>query len=80
MIMGNDSAFNAPNPFAGPEQPYYSTQINGNIGGPISKSASFFFNVDRRDVNELSVINATDPTGDGNLKIARKRSEPATAH
>ena len=76
MIDGNDSPFNAPNPFAGPEQPYYSTQINGNIGGPISKSASFFFNVDRRDVNELSVINATDPTGDGNLKIAENVPNP----
>ncbi len=62
MADGNDSSFNAPNPFAGVEQPYYSTQFNGNIGGPINKSASFFFNVDRRDINELSVINATDPT------------------
>ena len=76
MIDGNDSSFNAPNPFAGPEQPYYSTQINGNIGGPISKSASFFFNVDRRNVNELSVINATDPAGDGNLKIAENVPNP----
>ncbi len=62
MTDGNDSAFNAPNPFAGAEPPYYSTQFNGNIGGPINKRASFFFNVDRRNVNELSVINATDPT------------------
>ncbi len=61
MADGNDSVFNAPNPFAGAEPPYYSTQFNGNVGGPIGKAASFFFNVDRRDINELSVINATDP-------------------
>ena len=61
MADGNDSSFNAPNPFAGSEPPYYSIQFNGNIGGPITKSSSFFFNIDRRDVNELSVINATDP-------------------
>lgn len=60
---GNDSPWNSPNPFIGAgEPPYYSTQFNGNIGGPINKSASFFFNVDRRDINELSAINATDPT------------------
>ena len=62
MANGNDSAFNSPNPFAGEEPPYYSTFFNGNIGGPINKSASFFFNIDRRDINELAVINAVDPT------------------
>jgi Carboxypeptidase regulatory-like domain len=61
MADGNDSTFNAPNPFLGVEPPYYSTFFNGNIGGPINKTASFFFNVDRRDINELSGINAIDP-------------------
>jgi len=62
---GNDSPFNSPNPYAGVEPPYYSTQFNGNVGGPINKSASFFFDVQRRDINELSPINAIDPqTGD----------------
>ncbi len=59
---GNDSAFNSPNPFAGEIPPYYSTQFNGNVGGPIGKSASFFFNIDRRDINEFAAINAIDPT------------------
>lgn len=60
MVNGNDSAFNSPNPFAGPEPPYYSTFYNGNIGGPINKNASFFFNIDHRNINELAVINAID--------------------
>ena len=66
LVDGNDSTFNAPNPFLGqPIPPYYSTQFNGNIGGPIRRNASFFFNIDRRDINELSAINAVDPiTGD----------------
>lgn len=65
LADGNDSVFNAPNPFAGEEPPYYSTQFNGNAGGPIGKNASFFFNIDRRDINEVAAINATDPaTGD----------------
>jgi hypothetical protein len=60
MVNGNDSAFNSPNPFLGAEPPYYSTFYNGNIGGPINKSASFFFNIDHRNINELSGINAVD--------------------
>jgi hypothetical protein len=65
LADGNDSPFNAPNQFAGAEPPYYSTFFNGNIGGPIRKNASFFFDIHRRDINELSVVNATDPgTGD----------------
>jgi hypothetical protein len=67
LADGNDSPFNSPNPFAGPEPPYYSTQFNGNVGGPLSKTASFFVNLDRRDINELSVINATDPTTGNSL-------------
>jgi hypothetical protein len=57
-IDGNDSAFNAPNPFAGPEPGYDSTQYSGNIGGPLGKKASFFFNIDRRNINDLAAINA----------------------
>ncbi len=63
-VSGNDSAFNAPNPFAGPEPGYDSTQYNGNIGGPLGKKASFFFNIERRNINDLAAINAItlDPT------------------
>jgi hypothetical protein len=66
FVIGNDSAFNSPNPFAGQEPPYYTTQYNGSIGGPLSKTASFFFNLERRNINELAVINTPflDTTGD----------------
>jgi hypothetical protein len=59
---GNDSPFNSPNPFAGTIPPYYQTQFNGDIGGPIHKKASFFFDVQRRDINQVSPINAINPT------------------
>ena len=65
FVIGNDSAFNSPNPFAGSEPPYYTTQYNGNIGGPIGKVASFFFNIERRNINELTAINT--PILDSNL-------------
>jgi hypothetical protein len=58
FVLGNDSAFNTANPFAGSEPPYDSTQYNGNIGGPINKKASFFFSIDRRNINELAAIDA----------------------
>lgn len=58
FVLGNDAAFNSSNPFLASEPPYYSTQYNGNIGGPINKNASFFFNIDRRDINDLSATNA----------------------
>jgi len=65
QVIGNDSAFNSPNPFAGANEPGYdSTQFSGNVGGPINKNASFFIDAQRRNINDLSVVNAItlDPT------------------
>jgi hypothetical protein len=70
FLTGNTSAFNSRNPFeilpAGTQPPgYNSRQFSGEIGGPlVSKKASFFFNLERRDINELSVVSAqiVDPT------------------
>ncbi len=65
FVSGNDSAFNSPNPFAGANQPGYdSTQFSVNIGGPINKKASFFVDAQRRNINDLSAVNALtlDPT------------------
>src|SRR5579863_1108541 len=64
-VNANDSAFNSKNPFfnshdaAGTPYPsYYSVQYSGNIGGPLSKKASFFFTTDIRDINDLGIVNA----------------------
>ena len=64
FMTGNSSAFNSRNPFevtpAGTQPPGYdSRQFSANVGGPlVSKKASFFFNIERRDINELSVVSA----------------------
>ena len=58
-VMGNDSAFNSNNPFATSEPPYYSTIYMGNIGGPINKKSSFFLDFQRRNINEVAVVNST---------------------
>src|SRR6266403_579937 len=67
LINGNDSAFNSRNPFEGTAaQPgYHSVLYSGNIGGPISKKASFFFNLDRRNLDEISIVSA--PALDANF-------------
>ena len=67
LINGNDSAFNSRNPFEGDAvQPgYHSVLYSGNIGGPISKKASFFFNLDRRNLDEISIVSA--PALDANF-------------
>src|SRR6266436_4673944 len=69
-LMGNTAGFNSRNPFesipAGTQPPgYHSTQFSANIGGPLlSKKASFFFNIEQRNINELSIVSAqiVDPT------------------
>ena len=59
-MIGNSSAFNSQNPFLiGTEPAYHSLQYMGNIGGPLGKKASFFFDVQRRNIDEVAIINAT---------------------
>jgi hypothetical protein len=58
QVQGNDSAFNSSDPFAGAEPGYDTVQYEGNVGGPINKKASFFFNAQRRNINDLSAIDA----------------------
>jgi hypothetical protein len=59
-IVGNDSPFNSRNPFLGDaeQQPYDSVIYQGNIGGPINKKASFFFDVQRRNIDEIAIVDA----------------------
>jgi hypothetical protein len=65
-LTGNTAGFNSRNPFLGlAEQPGYdSTQFSANLGGSLGKKASFFTNIERRNLNELAVVNTpfVDPT------------------
>ncbi|HEY6764184.1 MAG TPA: carboxypeptidase regulatory-like domain-containing protein [Candidatus Sulfotelmatobacter sp.] len=59
QVNANDSAFNSPNPFGGANQPGYdTTQFSGNVSGPINKKASFFSDVQRRNINDLASVDA----------------------
>lgn len=69
---GNDSSFNGTNPILNsnrrPDQPpipfpdYYSYFLNGDVGGPITKNSSYFLSVFARNNQNVSVIDAIDPT------------------
>jgi hypothetical protein len=61
FLSGTTAAFNARNPFgtlpAGTSPPgNHSEQYSGNIGGPLSKKASFFFNIEGRNVIDLKIV------------------------
>lgn len=66
-VVGNSSGLNTRNPFlhidpvthVDPFQPYDSVIYMGNIGGPINKKASVFFDFQRRNIDEVAVVNAT---------------------
>jgi len=66
FLTGNTDAFNTRNPFEGSvQQPgYYSTQFSANLGGSLGKKASFFTNIERRNLHELNVVDTpfVDPT------------------
>jgi hypothetical protein len=58
----NNSVLNSRNPYVPTKPDYNSAMFDGNLGGPISKKASFFIDASRRNMNEFSAIAAFDPT------------------
>ena len=65
-VEGNSSGLNSRNPFVTHESPYYSVEYSGNVGGPINKKSSFFVDFQRRNIDELAIVNAfvLSPGGD----------------
>jgi Carboxypeptidase regulatory-like domain len=80
---GNTSAFNSQNPILNsnllPGEPriqepsYYSYFVYGNIGGPISKTSSYFFDVFRRQNENQTVIDAINPAS---ITVANPNGTP----
>jgi hypothetical protein len=62
FVDDTNAVFNSKNPFVPTRPDYNSVIFDGNIGGPISKKASFFIDASRRNMNEFSAIAAIDPT------------------
>ncbi len=64
--MGNDSSFNTLNPFTGAIPSYHSYMLNGTVSGPIAKNASFFFNIQQRNMQNDNIYTAFTPIFDSN--------------
>ncbi len=68
---GNESIFNSQNPILNanlkPGEPalqqpsYYSYNVNGSVGGPISKSSSYFLSLFARNNQNEAIVDATNP-------------------
>jgi hypothetical protein len=52
-----DDIFNSRNPFAAEKPPFLLRDFGGNVSGPISKKASFFLDVDDREIHNGNIIN-----------------------
>jgi Carboxypeptidase regulatory-like domain len=53
-----DSAMNSRNPYAPQKAPFDLNEYGGNLGGPLGNHASFFTDVDNRDIENGGIINA----------------------
>jgi hypothetical protein len=56
MFMDSDGTFNSRNPFSTIKPDYSSRMWSGYAGGSLGKKASFFVDVNRRDVEDNSVV------------------------
>jgi hypothetical protein len=58
-INDGNGVFNSRNPLASNKPDYNNRMFSGNIGGPLSKRASFFFDFNRRDITDNAITHAT---------------------
>jgi len=58
FVQGNDSSFNSRNPFTTTQPPYHSTDMQGDINGPLSKKLSLFLGAERQASDNQSFVNA----------------------
>src|SRR4029077_10434428 len=65
-------------PFAGARPNYYTIQYEGSLGGPLNKKSSFFVSAQRRNINDLSAIDAE--TLDQNLNPVQTLESVPTPH
>lgn len=64
MFNESDHVLNSRNPYISPSAdipPYHTERYSGNVSGALSKKLSINLNLERRDINELSAIDATTP-------------------
>jgi hypothetical protein len=60
----SDNVLNSRNPFLTVSPPFRTQLFGGNVSGPLGKKASFFVDVDRRNIDNNGIVNATIPSLD----------------
>jgi hypothetical protein len=60
----SDGIWNSRNPFLTNSPPFRTELFGGNISGALSTRASFFLDVDRRNIDDNGIVHATIPTAD----------------
>lgn len=73
-----DDVFNSRNPYAAQKAPFLLNEFGGTLSGPINKRASFFLDVERRMIDNGSVIDAItlDPNTLGVLPFTSVLTTP----
>jgi hypothetical protein len=56
QLMDGNGVFNSRNPFSTNKPDYSTRMFSGNIGGSLSKKASYFVDFNRRDVQNNSIV------------------------
>jgi hypothetical protein len=55
----SDGAINSRNPYSVEKPPFQSREYGGNLSGPMNKHGSFFFDFERVETDQDSLVNAT---------------------
>lgn len=55
----SDGVWNSRNPFLTVDPPFRTQRFGGNVSGPVGKTASFFLDAERRNIDDNGIINAT---------------------
>jgi hypothetical protein len=58
----SDDIWDSKNPFLTVNPPFRTQLFGGNLSGPLSKHASFFLDVERRNIDDNGIVVATIPT------------------
>ncbi|HUK17755.1 MAG TPA: TonB-dependent receptor [Bryobacteraceae bacterium] len=80
MLNETNAVFNSRNPFASNKPDYSNRMWSANVGGPINKKASFFFDFNRRDIVDNSITHAVyfDPNAGAEIPIGMSLVTPSS--
>src|SRR6185312_14792867 len=70
FINYGNKVFDSRNPFLTTDPPDYSSKLfSGNVGGPLGKKTSWFFDFNKRNIEENALINAQTLSGNQVLAV-----------